>query len=237
MELKRFSISDDDGRSEQPGIVPEQNPVPRGDDDIPDIPLDADYDIEKLQKLYPEENDDAEDKEEAEMREYKKKLSEQRLEDEKQMEKERRRSFNYMKVEEIDRSNPDVNDFVSNTLVPGLIDFTKSKNCRCTLIRLFHDLGCSASFVFALAGVFHDVAHALQMAVESFEDKIIILHQDDVAKAERIIVCYRKMFNKFDRSTIFAFNKEDKWHEHHEPLNFISFISPFKFQRTYERQT
>lgn len=150
-------------------------------------------------------------------------------------EKEKRRKFNFMKVEEIDRSNTEINDWVANKLVPGLLDFTKSNKYHYSLIRLFHNLGCSASFVFALAGVFHEVAQALQMAVESSEDKIVLNFQDDVLKAERVIMCYRRMYNKFDKSTVFAFNKDDTWHKHHEPLNFISFITPFNIQRTYEK--
>ncbi len=237
MYLKRFTDSDNrEDQNDDENLLSESLsgfPETNDDDDFPDIPIDENYDIEKLQAEYPDENEQTGDKDDKEKK-YQKMMDEFKSKEAREKEQKRWEDFNYMKVEEIDRDNPDIDNFVSNVLVPGLLEFTRSNKYHYSLIRLFHRLGCSASFVFALAGVFHDVAHALQMAVESSEDKIVWAFEDDVAKAERVIVCYRKMFHKFDKTTVFAFNKDDKWREHHEPLNFISFISPFNFQRTYE---
>ena len=224
MELRRIAgLGDDDNNCGN-----ETSPPPP-ENDNPYSGVDENYDIEHLQEKYPDDDDipdelgspvSSTDNPES----YK---------DDDSPEPEKNKVvFNYVRVEEIDRNDPAINDFISNTLIPALLDFSKSGSSNkyeFSLIKFLHDIGCSVSFVFALADVFCDVSNALQMAVETSEERIVAMNRDHRVAA-RIIEYYRKLFCKYDKRTIFAFNKIDKYKTHKEPLDLISYLTPlYKF--------
>ncbi len=204
-------------------------PAPPSCSDNPVAGADENYDIESLQKKYPDDDDIPDDLDDNPAR------ADDSEPDENEDESkpvEDKIAFNYVRVEEITRNDDAVNDFISNTLIPALLDYTKSSGSNkydYSLIKFIHKLGCSVSFVFALADVFCDVSNALQMAVETSEERIVTM-SIDLREASRIIEYYRKLFYKYDKRTIFAFNKIDKYNTHKEPLDLISYLTPlYKF--------
>ncbi|HWQ80804.1 MAG TPA: hypothetical protein VN514_00915 [Ignavibacteria bacterium] len=208
-----------------------------GDETLPPAPcsdnpaagVDEDYDIESLQKKYPDDDDIPDDLDDdapqTEMIESDTNIVVSKPVKDKIV-------FNYVRVEEISRNDDAVNKFISDTLIPALLDFSDSESTNkydYSLIKFIHKLGCSVSFVFALADVFCDVSNALQIAVETSEERIVTINEDH-RQAARLIEYYRKLFYKYDKRTIFAFNKIDKYNTHKEPLDLISYLTPlYKF--------
>ena len=225
MELKRIiGPGSDEENYSGDEITP---PAPRLE--VPDAGADENYDIESLQKKYPDDDDIPDELDDAAPHpdnvESDANIVVSKPANDKIV-------FNYVRVEEISRSDDAVNRFISETLIPALLDFSDSGSSNkydYSLIKFIHKLGCSVSFVFALADVFCDVSNALQMAVETSEERIVTINEDH-RQAARIIEYYRKLFYKYDKRTIFAFNKIDKYNTHKEPLDLISYLTPlYKF--------
>ena len=225
MELKRITGPGSAGENNDANEIPDTAPV----NDNPRSGADEYYDIESLQKQYPDD-DDIPDELDDSVPLVRNVESDANIVVSKPVKD--KIAFNYIRVEEISRNDDAVNKFISEILIPALLDFSDSDSTNkydYSLIKFIHKLGCSVSFVFALADVFCDVSNALQMAVETSEERIVTINEDH-RQAARIIEYYRKLFYKYDKRTIFAFNKIDQYNTHKEPLDLISYLTPlYKF--------
>ncbi|MDD5362885.1 MAG: hypothetical protein PHN88_12180 [Ignavibacteria bacterium] len=96
------------------------------------------------------------------------------------MENESQNNTNlFLKIAKFDLSkknfykNPELKDFVNNSLTPVITDWALNSRYRFSLPDFLNSFGCPISFAFAVCHKFPLLKKALQLAIEATDTKII----------------------------------------------------------------